>query len=396
MQRQSSTSPSARPWVAILSAAWVGSRRAALFASAMVFTLAFGCGGEPEDAKADAKGDVDAEDTAKTVDAGADSAGDAADTIGWTVKWTQSAPPLPGEAHGGAIVPGQPGHFVLVGEQAAVAVVTPTGTQLHSIPGAGSANLHAAYVGANGEAVVGGSHSVLATGVGDEWQLVAAIPPTPPATFRAVDGHGGSVWAVGNDGVAWRRDDKGVWLSEAVSVTEGAAGAPAAALPPGADFTAVAVAEAGKVVYVGVDLGNEGGALLEKVEGGWRRLALQVAPAQVWRAPGGVVYLAGGALEPFVARWDGAKLEQLPGLQWSLGFRSVRGAADNLVFFGARKGQLRRFDGKAVSVVDVAPPVGTPKPFPAPSADLLAVLPHGPDDVLVVTAFYTYRYGLQP
>lgn len=394
MQRRPSPSLSA-PTRAVIqcSSQWDLCRAVVLVLAA---ALAFGCGGEKPSPTPDATDASDATDSGETVDALVDAGGDAADTSGWTVKWTQSTPPLPGEANGGAIVPGKPGHFVLVGEQATVAVVTPTGTQLHSIPGAGSATLNAAYVGADGAAVVAGSHSVLATGVGDEWQLVAAIPPTPPATFRAVDGHGGSVWAVGNDGIAWRRDDKGVWLAEAVSVTEGAAGESAAALPAGADFTAVAVAESGKVVYLGVDLGNEGGALLEKVAGGWRRLTLAVAPTQVWRAPGGVVYLAGGALEPFVARWNGTKLEPLTGLQWSLGFRSVRGVADDLVYFGARKGQLRRFDGKAVTVVDVAPPVGTPKPFPAPSADLLAVLPHGADDLLVVTAFFTYRYGLQP
>ena len=237
-----------------------------------------GCGTDGgSTTKADVVDDVDdvAADTGVADTEPADTA------VQLQVKWTSKTPPLDGKVLCGAVVPGKPGHYVLVGEAAGVAEMTSDGSTVRKPVGVGTANLEAVWVDQDGVAFAAGNQSSLIVGSGDDWQLVGAIPPNPPAWFHAIDGDGKVVWAVGDDAVAWRRGADDVWLAEDVSVTDGNA------LPEGADFVAVDVAQQGEVVWIGARLGNEGGALLEKLSDGWRRIDLAISPRAIWRATSG-------------------------------------------------------------------------------------------------------------
>ncbi len=349
-------------------------------------TLA-GCGTD-DGPKSEADTGADVEDVAADTTTADTEPSDS--SVQLQVKWTAKTPPLDGKVLGGAVIPGKPGHYLLVGEAAGVVEMTPEGSTVRKPAGVGNANLEAAWVDATGLAFAAGNQSSLLVGSGDDWQLVGEIPPNPPAWFHAIDGDGKVVWAVGDDRVAWRRGADEAWLAQEVSVTEGDA------LPEGADFVGVDVADQGAVVWIAASLGNDGGALLEKIDGGWRRVDIAISPRAIWRADNGDVWVVGGTAEAFVARWTGKELVTETELQWKLGFRSVSGLAKGPVWAGALKGQLRAFDGKAWSVVNIAPPVGTPKPFAAPSGDIVAILPHAADEWLVVTPFTVYRYGAQP
>lgn len=360
------------------------SRLAALCLGLVVVTA---CGNDST-SKSDTDTATDVEDAADDTSPADTEPTDTA--VQLEVKWTNKTPPIDGKVLGGAIVPGKPGHYLLVGEAAGLVEVTPEGSTVRKPAGIGNANLEAAWVDADGVGYAAGNQSSLIFGSGDDWQLVGAIPPNPAAWFHAIDGDGKVIWAVGDDGAAWRRDADEVWMAQEVSVTEGKA------LPTGADFVGVDVADGGNIVWIAATLGNEGGALLEKTSTGWRRVDLTVSPRALWRASNGDVWVVGGTAEAYVVRWNGKDLEDITGLKWQLGFRSIAGVAGGPIWAGALKGQLRAFDGKEWQVVDVAPPVGTPKPFPAPSGDILAILPHGADEFLVATPFTVYRYGAQP
>jgi hypothetical protein len=352
--------------------------------------LALGAGGCGNDPEPDADAGNDAADVA--VDVGDDAAADvAADVAKGTLKWTSATPPMDGKVLAAAVVPGAVDHYVVVGQDGGIVRVAGAEMTAVQAAGVGKNHLNAVWVSADGTAWIGGDGSTLVHGKGDDWQTVAEIPPSPPVRFRAVDGDESAIWAVGDKGEAWRRGSEGVFAPAAVSVTEGEA--------PSDDAAFVDVVVAGEVVWLLADLGSASpGVAIEKTASGWRGHALAGSPRAMWRAPEGMVWVVGGTEAPFVSRWDGKawQTESAEALQWQLGFTAVAGLGADDVALGALKGQVRRFDGAAFSVVLVAPPPGTPNPFAQPSGDIAAIARHDASSWLVATPFFLYRYGWTP
>ncbi|MCB9739603.1 MAG: hypothetical protein H6747_10070 [Deltaproteobacteria bacterium] len=365
------------------------SSRALLLGSVLGTILLAGCGGD-EDGKGDAAATdavVDGTDD-DAADSGAADAGSDGKTEG-TLKWIAFAPPVDGKMTDGAALGAAGEGYLLTAEDGGLVRLLPTGPQVITVPGVGTTDLRAVYVDATGEAWIAGDASILVQGKGSEWQVRAEIPPSPVTRFRAIDGDGDVVWAVGDDARAYRKAGDAVFAAEDVTVTDGEA------IGSGGNFVSVQVV--GDAVWIAVDKGaTSAGLALEKTAAGWKSYPLDTAPRALWRGADGATWVVGGTVEPYVARLQAGAFVKMDGLQWSLGFTAVDGTGADDVVLGALKGQIRSWDGKAFAVVLPKAPPGTVNPFAQPSGDIAAFARAAVDDWLVVTPFYVYRYAVQP
>ena len=362
--------------------------------AALALLLQAGCGADPTTKKG-----------AAAVDAGAGTGADAgADAIevdsgpALTLKWTELLPDTTTKMRAAAGVPGKIGSYVIVGEKATVLRLDGAVFTDISPTTIGKPDLNAVWVDADGTIVAAGAESTLITYDGTSWQVAGSIPPSPPVTFLAVHGvPGGKLWAVGEAGQAYTRD-KAIWAPAAVSVT--ASGGEA--IGADADFVDVRVTKAGSI-WVAVSKGaTSAGAVVRSVDGQtWTGVGVATPPRALWvdgadDSKSGSALVVGGTTSAFVARWDGSAFVDAGDVKWSLGFRAATGLNPAATWIGGLKGQVRGWDGKAWSVVNIAPPPGTVGGFPTPSGDVLSIAAHDADEVLVLTAFKLYRRGRQP
>ena len=169
-----------------------------------------------------------------------------------------------------------------------------------------------------------------------------------------------------------------------------------------ADFVDVRVTTAGSV-WLAVSKGaTSAGAVVRSADGKtWTGVGLVTPPRALWVDPAddtktGSAMVVGGTTSAFVASWDGTSFVDAGDVKWSLGFRAIAGLNPAATWIGGLKGQVRGWDGKAWSVVNIAPPPGTVGGFPTPSSDVLSIAAHDADEILVLTAFKLYRHGKQP
>ncbi len=373
--------PISRPGAAAMGRRWLPR-------VALATLLLAGCGNDGDGGDTVDTAVQDAADTA--ADTEQDAAADVGtDVVAGTLKWTALVPPVDGKILGAAALHGADGSYLLVGEDGAIVRLGATGPQVITVPGVGAADLRAVYVDAQGVATLGGDSSILVRGSGSDWQLVAEIPPSPVTRFRGIGGDGSTVWAVGDETRAFRKEADDIFLPVDVTVTDGEG------LAANANFVAVQVV--GEAVWIAADAGtSSAGLVLEKVTGGWRSYGLPFAPRGLWRGADGATWVVGGTVQPHVARLESGAFVEQSGLQWMLGFSAVSGLGKDEVWLGALKGQVRRWNGTAFETVSVKAPPGTPSPFAQPSGDVAAITLHAADELLVATPYFVYRYGKQP
>ena len=351
------------------------------------------CSDDKTDADEDAGGGVD--------DGGGDDGGDVAAVDAnlpqGTLQWRRFEPPDPVKMRAIAAVPGQAGQYVIVGDEAHVwRFAGGSFTQLQPT-GIAEADLHAVWVTEDGRIVVGGEANSLLIFDGDIWQP-APVNPAQPVTFRAISGGGGQIWAVGDGRSAWRHDGT-TWLAETVTVTAD----DGAAIGGAASFVGVAVDSAGDA-WIAANQGADSASVVAHQDGKtWLGAALSETASDIWLAAGadkdakGRVFAAGGLNDPLVAIWDGAGFAAVSSdnLNWKLGFSQLAGLDADRVWVAGLKGQLRRRDGTTWQVVNVASAPGVTPSFSA-SKDLVDIAVQGEEDLVVLSAFTVYRYGIQP
>lgn len=348
----------------------------------------------------DDKGPPDDADVA-VEDGGAETSGDAVDASvdvpAGTLQWRRYEPSEAIKMRAVAAVPGKPGHYVIVGDEARVWRFDGSTFSQLKPTGIGQADLFAVWVAGDGTIVVGGAANSLLTFDGSVWQP-APVNPAQPVTFRAIAGGGGQIWAVGDGRAAWRHDGT-TWLAETVTVTAGDGAGIAAA----ANFVGVDVDGAGEA-WIAADQGAASAAVVVRQEGGkWLGASLALTASDIWLAPGadkdpvGNVLVAGGVSEPLVAIWDGKAFAAISSddLNWKLGFNKLAGLDAERVWVAGLKGQLRRRDGKVWQEVNVKSAPGVVPPFSA-TKDLYDVAVHGEEELLVLSAFNLHRFGVQP
>jgi len=341
----------------------------------------------------DAQEPNDKDDAGVVKDAGADTGGadDAVVDAGkpGIQRWQTYSPDHGEKLRSIAKVAGKPGHYVVVGD--AGTVVRLEGDKWVDLTpdNIGKADLSGVYVDSKGRVVVAGDKSALAIRDKDSWLVAGEVPPAPAVQFLDVDGVDETYWAVGIAGAAWRHE-KGAWMAEAVTVTEGEG------IGKGAQFVAVAVTKSD--VWIACDIGaKSAGLALQKTAKGWKSYPLATAPRDIWAAgDGGTgVYVVGGTASEFVARFDGKAFVAETGVKWKQGFGAVDGLSKDDVWASAFKGQLRRRDAKGWQVLTIAAPPGTPNPFPSPTHDLVGVAVENADELAVISQFRLYRFGKQ-
>lgn len=343
------------------------------------------------------------EATTETQDAGktADSVADAAPDVG--VQDTGPAPriqrwtayPLGSDKKLRAIaaVPGKPGVYVGVGDNAGVWRLDDTKLTTVPLTEVASTHLRALWISNSGTwYVAGDANTVLhhlpanAAGVEQGWIVREDVIPQAPVQFRGVAGTSDQdVWAVGTDRAVWHFD--------------GAAWLPTPASPTNLEIATDTVltcahSAAPDDVWIGASLAK-GGALLHGVGGKWTAYPTAQAPAAVW-ASGAKVFVAGGTSTAYVAIWDGqAFIDQKPG--WQLGFKSIAGLTDTQVWAGADQGQLRMYDGATWKVETIKSPPGTrlKETIGAPDA-IIGLALHTADERAVATPTQVLRWGKQP
>lgn len=313
-----------------------------------------------------------------------------------SLKWTEMLPDTAGKMRAVAAVPGQPGSYIVVGEKATVLRIDGDKVTDISPTSIGKPALNAVWVDKDGSVIVGGSGSTLITYDGTSWQVAGAVPPTPPVTFLAIHGvQEGAVWAVGEEGAAFKREGA-VWGAAAVTATGGEG------IGADADFVDVRVSAKGAVWIAANKGAKAAGVVLQSDDGKtWTGTATESAPRALWVDPSdgkqaGGALIVGGTTSAFVHAWDGKGFADAGDVKWQLGFRCAEGMSAKEVWIGGLKGQLRAWDGAAWSVVKVAPPVGTVGGFPTPSADVLSLAVHASNELMFLTSFKLYRFGEQP
>jgi hypothetical protein len=295
-----------------------------------------------------------------------------------------------------AVVPGSPGHYVVVGDDARVWRFDGSAFSDLSPPGIGTSDLHAVWVASDGNVVVAGAGNSLLIFDGKDWQP-AQVNPAQPVTFRAVAGGGGAIWAVGDGVAAWRYKDA-AWLPETVSPTEGTG------IGESAAFVAVAVDGKGNP-WIAADQAVGAKSVVLRMSGKtWTGMPLAAMARNLWLAPGaeddasGKVFVAGGVGEPLVAIFDGKEAFDAlssDALNWKQGFTSLAGLSKDLVWAAGLKGQLRRRNGATWDVVTVASAAGVTPPF-STTDDLNDLAVHGEKELVVLSGFTVYRYAVQP
>ena len=360
---------------------------------AAVMAVAFWACGNDKDPPADTDAgaqDVEAETNGDTVNVGVD-------VPEGTLQWRRYEPVESTKMRAVAAVPGKPGQYVVVGDEARVWRFDGRKFTNLQPTGIGKADLYAVWVTEDGVIAVGGTANSLLTFDGAVWQP-APVNPAQPVTFRAISGGGGQLWAVGDGGSAWRQEGD-TWLAEAVTVTAG----DGAGIASSANFVGVAVDGAGKA-WIAADQGADSASVVvHQVGKKWLGSALANNAGDVWLAAGadkdakGKVFVAGGTNDPLVAIWDGKGFVEvsLDDLNWKLGFNKIAGLDAERVWVAGLKGQLRRRDGKVWQVVNVASAPGVTPSFSA-TKDLYDVAVHSEEELLVLSAFTLYRFGVQP
>ncbi len=352
------------------------------------------CGGDSKEASNTDVGEAqDAVDTLPT-DADALDTGPAVPLI---VKWEELIPDSPNKLFAATPIPGQTGHYVLVGEASTVLLYDGQSFKDISPDNIGTVNLTAVWAEGPKAVVVAGEGSSLITWDGSSWQVAGSVPPSPVINFRALHGRvGGDVWAVGDDGQAWRRQDA-VWVSQSVTATSGAD------LAEQVNFVGVQVTDkAGIWLVADAALSGVGGVVLRgSGDGQWVGHGTARAAQQLWVDPLSSAeqpnaYVVGGTTDAFAAKWSSGKFIDAGDVKWSFGFRSVSGTGPDNVWLGGLKGQVRRSLADQWEVVMVAPPLGTVGGFPQPSAEILSIALHDNDELILVTGYKLYRYGKQP
>lgn len=346
------------------------------------------CGTEKAEPAADADAGASADTSA---DAVADAAADVA-TGPLVKRWTTHANPVAGKLRAVAAVPGKPGSYVAVGD--AANVVRLDGNQLASVEltQVGTANLHSVWIAPDGAWFVAGDASTLLRHDDKGWVLAGEVPPTPAVQFNGIAGTSGQdVWAVGGNRAVWHHDGT-TWLATDVTPTAGVVDLP---LGVTASYTCVATRSPGDV-WIGVSLA-QGGAVLHGLAGKWTAIVTDSAPAAIWPAEDGKVFIAGGTNEAYVAILQGGSFVKQDKIGWSQGFNAIAGLSATQVWAAGTKGQLRFFDGTAWKVDDIKAPFGTkPADVFAATETLQGIALHAADERAVISNSALYRWAKQP
>lgn len=357
--------------------------------------LTAGCSGGDGEADAADAGSSGGQDVTQPADATQDTGPDVAQG---SLKWALYSPDGTEKMRAVAPRPGKPGQYVVVGDGASVMRFEGTAFKDLSPASIGKSNLRAVWAGAGGQIAVAGEGNALLVHDGEDW-ISAQLNPTAPVTFRGVHGpDAGHLWAVGEGRSAFQLQEA-TWLPVEVSVSADGGEAIAAS----ANFVAVHALTADDV-WIAADKGTKAeGVAVHRVGGSWKGYALPVAPRDIWAAPGadkdpaGKVFVVGGTAEPYVATFDGQGFKALSSdvLNWKQGFTAVRGLDADQVWAAALKGQLRRKGAQTWEVVDIASAPGVVPSFSV-TKDLVGLALHGPQEMVALTAFGLYRYGVQP
>lgn len=383
-----SPSPSSRH-LPMSTAGRAPARLARLVGAGLALALLASCsdgGGNNDDVDA---GALDA------LDAGAsDAAADAAEQdVGapTTLKWGEYSAPVLADLTAVAAVPGEPGAYVLVGEENTVLRFDGATFVADAPAGLGQADLRGVWVTPAGRTIVAGDGSALAVADEDGWTVAGEVPPTPAVRFRAVAGNADDLaWAVGEAAAAWRFDGT-VWAPEEVSVT---------GVTDATTFVDVAVGADDTVWLLGREAGADAGVLVRGGPGAWQSWPLDGAPRALaigdGEAGAPVAVVVGGTLEAWGTVFDGTDFKSLGSseLQWQQAFGTV--AYRDGRFIAGAKGQLRALEAGAWSIVDVKSPVGTRDPIGPIGDDFVGIAIAGPEELLAITPFAAYRYGQQP
>lgn len=331
---------------------------------------------------------------AVVVDAATDTAVDQADTTevaSGTLKWTQTSSGSTSKIRAVAVVPGKPGQYAVVGENAKAWLFD--GTQLNEIsptivPGA---KLRGVWVGADGTIFAAGTAGALITYDGKSWSATGETPPD--AQFMGVSGFGKEVWAVGDKHAAWKGDGSS-WLPGEVSTTLSIDGAD---ITKDSNFTCVYVAAADDI-WIGAEPGvNSAGVVLHGKPGAWKAYPTPVAPVGLYASGTTAIVVGGGSSDDYAAKLDGDKFVKQD-VAGAKGIFSVSGLDATAIWATAATGNLRKYDGKSWTAQYIKSPPGT-KPDDAidvGGANLVGVAVQSADELAIVGPFYLYRWGRQP